>query len=492
MPPKAKASAKDGKGTKTGKPPSPDYIGVENLAVTLAAMAVGEKPNQTLKETLTGGEGLRKSTGEQYADKLDEVIALYGWPSELKYSRPPKIWTIEDSKAIRPQHTDMWTRYKTVIKKICRNELTPMLKKFYNADGTMPSGKNADDALKFVLSLWWKYQNKTTEDLTGDDSDKDEPAECMQPAGPTAAGGATTSSGGGAATPVAEAVEVGFGADEFDSGTFAAHAHAFDIPAAAAATEGGGEDDDDDAMGGGGAGTPSVNGGLGGATNGAKAAAALHKKRAARAKMAGGTEKKKVAAEPPEEWDGGPIFFVWKTLGPLGKKLAFLLPAPEKVTDPSDPVAEAPRGQTRDSFKAKESAETKRKREEQGGGIGGGMTKAVARERIILCEEESLRQATFANAQAAWDSDFALIKFDLQLAKETGDEDELRTCMAQLAALKKKKPVMPTEEHAAPASGTAPASGPAPASGTAPATPPNSGGEGEGSDAAKDSEAGGA
>ena len=124
---------------------------------------------------------------------------------------------------------------------------------------------------------------------------------------------------------------------------------------------------------GGGAGTPSVNGGLGGATNGAKAAAALHKKRAARAKTAGGTEKKKVAAEPPEEWDGGPIFFVWKTLAPLGKKLAFLLPAPEKATNPSDPAAAALRGQSRKSFKANESAETKRKREEEGGGIGGGI-----------------------------------------------------------------------------------------------------------------------
>ena len=105
MPPKEKASAKDGKGARQGKPPSPDYIGVENLAVTLAAMAAGEKPNQTLKETLAGGEGLRKSTGEQYAAKLDEVIGQYGWPSDLKYGRPPKIWTTEDSKAIRPQHT---------------------------------------------------------------------------------------------------------------------------------------------------------------------------------------------------------------------------------------------------------------------------------------------------------------------------------------------------------------------------------------------------
>ena len=174
-------------------------------------------------------------------------------------------------------------------------------------------------------------------------------------------------------------------------------------------------------------------------------AAALRAKRAKR-----GAPKAPISAEPPADWDGGPIFFAWKEIGPLGEKLDFLLPAPEKANVGDEEVSHD-RPASRKEVKAEEQKNEKRKREreeeEAARRIGGGISKAEARERLVASEEAGVHQAavanaeaSFANAQAAWDGDLKLLLAEWEFAKMTEDADAIEKIKTDMADLKARKP----------------------------------------------------
>ena len=169
MAPKKESAA----AAKRGKPSAPDYLGIENYAVCKAALAAAVVPNQTVKAN-DSQVGLQERTCERYPMQLDAAVEKFGWPKQsVGRGSTTKDWTVELSKELRPAANNLWTRYNKVIALPARNQLSPFLKRFYNSDGKMPSGKSTADALAFVLSLWWKHLKKVEEgadDLTSDDS----------------------------------------------------------------------------------------------------------------------------------------------------------------------------------------------------------------------------------------------------------------------------------------------------------------------------------
>lgn len=187
MAPKKESAA----AAKRGKPSAPDYLGIENYAVCKAALAAAVVPNQTVKAN-DSQVGLQERTCERYPMQLDAAVEKFGWPKQsVGRGSTTKDWTVELSKELRPAANNLWTRYNKVIALPARNQLSPFLKRFYNSDGKMPSGKSTADALAFVLSLWWKHLKKVEEgeDLTGEDPAGVEEEEDAPAASAAAAGG---------------------------------------------------------------------------------------------------------------------------------------------------------------------------------------------------------------------------------------------------------------------------------------------------------------
>ena len=135
---------------KGGKPKMPEFNKLEELAVAQAAIAAATKPNEHAAV-------LRGKATELYPEKLKQAAAQFGWV-EQQYGRPKAMWTLEKSIELRPTTCDFWTRFNSIILKAVRNVLTPALAKFYNADGSMPSGKGIEDARAWVLDAWYKYK----------------------------------------------------------------------------------------------------------------------------------------------------------------------------------------------------------------------------------------------------------------------------------------------------------------------------------------------
>ena len=146
---KAANAAKQGRASSGKAPGVPDYLPLENLAVASAAIAASVKPNKQIPE-------LETDTGKAYATCLQDHSRVHGWPD---VNRPGQFkhekWTIELSSTIRGAAGNLWTRWLRTILPEC-TKLTADLARWYNQDGTVPSGQGPDDAKAFVLDVLWK------------------------------------------------------------------------------------------------------------------------------------------------------------------------------------------------------------------------------------------------------------------------------------------------------------------------------------------------
>ena len=133
-----------------GRPSTAEFNKLEDLAVARAALAACVKPNLPSAE-------LTKRAAELYPLKLAEVTGTYQWVDK-KYGRAHEMWTMVKSSSLRPQGYSLWERWQKRLLPACRNVLSPALAKWYNADGTPPSGQTLEDAEEFVLDAWYKHK----------------------------------------------------------------------------------------------------------------------------------------------------------------------------------------------------------------------------------------------------------------------------------------------------------------------------------------------
>jgi hypothetical protein len=139
-----------------GRPKTPDYLRVENLAIAMAAQIAGVVPDQQAA-TLEAG------TKQHYSQCLRDAVQVHGWPEVywkgLDGQSPPSLWTVEDSIHHRPATANLWRRYGDQIAKCARNDLSPALFKWYNQTGEKPSGGNKEAALVYVKEALWNKRH---------------------------------------------------------------------------------------------------------------------------------------------------------------------------------------------------------------------------------------------------------------------------------------------------------------------------------------------
>ena len=99
---------------------TPNYVAQENLAIALAALEASE-----LKQQQTGVD-LSAEAAKVYAKHLDDVVAVYGWPT-IHVKKTGQYWKKEDSVRVRGQPSVVWTRWTDVIKPYCLNTIQALI-----------------------------------------------------------------------------------------------------------------------------------------------------------------------------------------------------------------------------------------------------------------------------------------------------------------------------------------------------------------------------
>ena len=159
----------------------------------------------------------------------------------------------------------------------------------------------------------------------------------------------------------------------------------------------------------------------------------------------------------PDNWDGGPVFLTWVTLGPLGENHNdFKIPAASPLPDTlraGSPASEcssasggkrstgAPPPPTRHNFLHIEHVHSKKMRKED-----------------AISELVGLEQ--FHQLQTAWQQEFDILKFEYEVAFT---DDEKREVRAKIAELSKRRPV-PSKNQGVAASTSSSSTAPHPAS----------------------------
>ena len=459
-----------------GRPSTPDFNRLEDLAVARAALAASLKPNQQSAE-------LTKRTAELYPLKLEDVTKTYPWVDK-KYGRANDTWTQEKSSSLRPQGTSLWDRWMKRLLPACRNHLSPALAKWYNADGTVPSGQTLEDAEEFVLDAWYKHKTKEVVDLEGSPASSQVDAVVLAKRliheGKVTSFDSISVSDEGLhdmvkdlfKTPSSQGqpsldpsmfvwtqpeamdkmlteksdpekmAKLAFTfhsvgdriTDEDQKETFIYKICQRCFVLVSAAVDDAHKQAEEQAHHGPSDGDIPVSGkegGLGG----------LHGKK---------RQKKSKSNTRPSDWDPGNIYFVWKILGPLGEKAAILnIPGPKlEKTDEDSETPPPPPNRQQQRQQAEQEREMKRNKERESRKAD----KQAAIDELIRCEKLALENDEFTIPLTQWSQKRFALKDEYEFAKDMGDVSEmerLRELSKQHHDARPTRPTRPTPGAAA-------------------------------------------